>query len=69
MTVNIDAPPVRDETEALVLMEHHLQLAATYFEAAPEKWPHSFGEDHFSHPAILAWRKAMEAIYREDSDL
>jgi hypothetical protein len=64
--IHVDSPSVRDETEALVLMEHHLKLAAHYFEATPEQWPHSFAEDHFSHPAIVAWAKAMEALYPKD---
>ena len=36
MSLNIDAYPVENEQEALVLMTHHLQLAAAYFEATPE---------------------------------
>ena len=64
--MNIDAPQVRDETEAMVLMEHHLQLAAAYFEATPEKFPHSFPADQFSRPAMVAWIKVMESLYPKD---
>ena len=62
--MNIDTPTVIDEAEAIVLMLHHLQLAAAYFEATPKVIPIDF--IHFSHPAIVAWIAAMEALYPDD---
>lgn len=64
--MNIDAPPVNDGTEALVLMLHHLRLAAMYFEATPEEYPHSYCDEDFSRPAIRAWVTNMEALYPKD---
>ena len=64
MTIRIDIPPVDDEQEALVLMFHHLKMAAAYFEATPT----SIGTvpDVHSAPAIRAWLEAMEGLYPED---
>jgi hypothetical protein len=64
--MNIDAPPVADEAEALSLMLHHLKLAAAYFEATPEDLSAHLTGDHFSAPAIGAWLVAMEALYPKD---
>lgn len=64
--MRVDAPPVADETEALFLMLYHLRMAATYFEAAPEKHPNTFAHDEFSKSAIEAWLTAMEGLYPDD---
>ncbi len=64
--MNIDAPSVANETEAMVLMLHHLKLAAMYFEATPEVYPHSFTSGEFSEPAMRAWIAAMEDLYPKD---
>lgn len=64
MAINVDVPPVEDEQAALVLMFHHLQLAATYFEATPTE---IVVPDTFSRSAITAWLGAMEALYPEDN--
>jgi len=63
MTIGVDVTPVEDEQEALLLMLHHLKLAAAYFEATPT----TFGvPEHFSTPAIRAWLGAMETLYPEE---
>ena len=62
--MNIDAPSVADEDEAVVLMLHHLRLAAAYFEATPKAITLDF--EDFSQPAIVAWIAAMEALYPDD---
>ena len=66
MTIGIDIPPVQDEQEALILMIHHLQLAAAYFEATPD--PILMGDLPwgFHTPAYVAWIKAMEKLYPKD---
>jgi hypothetical protein len=61
----IDGLQVRDETEAMVLMLHHLKLAARYFEATPTTYPHSFLDEEFSAPAVAAWLVEMERLYPE----
>ena len=66
MTINVDIVPVEDEQEALVLMLHHLKLAAAYFEATPEDITREQVGDHFSATAIMWWLQGMEALYPED---
>lgn len=67
MTIGVDAPRVTDEEEALVLMLHHLRLAAMYFEATPnENLCERLPADEFSRPAMAAWAEAMEALYPEE---
>ncbi len=63
MSIGVDVTPVEHEDEALVLMLHHLKLAAAYFEATPMGFS---VPEHFSRDAILAWVKAMEALYPEN---
>jgi len=63
MTIGVDAPRVANEDEALILMLHHLQFAAMYFEATPSVIAKSFAADEFSKSAIDAWLGAMEALY------
>ena len=67
MSINVDVSPVDDEEEALLLMFHHLKLAATYFEATPSvinDVPETF---HTS--AMWAWLQAMDDLYpREEAD-
>lgn len=61
MSINVDMPPVVDEQHALRLMFHHLELAASYFEATPKVI--SIVPDVFSVTAMKAWLEAMEALY------
>lgn len=60
-----EAPTVDNETEAMILMLHHLKMAAALFEICPEIFPHSFGVGEFSFPAIEAWLTAITKIYKE----
>lgn len=67
---NIDAPPVKNQQEALTLMLHHLGLAARYFEATPEddalcKAAIIATLDDHGKEAALAWFDEMDAAYRE----
>jgi hypothetical protein len=64
MTINVDAFPVENEQEALVLMRHHLRLAAMYFEATPAEF--EFDANEFSASAQRAFVAAMEALYPDD---
>jgi hypothetical protein len=64
--INVDVCPVEDESEALLLMLHHLRLAAAYFEATPQNLTCRFLGEHFSQPAILSWIEAMEKLYPND---
>jgi len=66
MSINVDAPPVEDEQEALTLMIYHLRLAAMYFEATPELLPARWAANHFSSPAMIEWASEMEKLYPED---
>lgn len=65
MAIGVDMPPVENEQEALVLMLHHLKLAAAYFEATPTVFD---VPEHFSSPAIWAWVVAMAALYPEEDN-
>lgn len=60
----LDMMSVSDEQEAEALMFYHLRLAARLFEATgiSHKIP-----DDFSAPAIIAWTRAMEELYPEET--
>ena len=67
MTINIDAPSVKDEQEALGLMIYHLKMAATYFEATPSSisvMDVTAGE--FSQRPMIKWMGEMEKLYPEE---
>lgn len=64
--MRVDAPPAANETEALFLMLYHLRMAATYFEATPRKFPHTFAHGEFSKGAMEAWVSEMEGLYPDD---
>ena len=63
MTIFVDVEAVDNEQEALVLMLHHLKLAAAYFEATPVEF--EIPACH-SRLAMLAWRNAMDDLYPKD---
>jgi len=60
--INVDVAGVMDESEAQILMFHHLALAASYFEAAGTNIPKKIPSD-FSQVAMKAWLLEMEGIY------
>tara|TARA_Y100001963_G_scaffold13086_1_gene16352 strand:- start:417 stop:620 length:204 start_codon:yes stop_codon:yes gene_type:complete len=64
MAINVDMPAVTDERDALRLMFHHLELAASYFEATPKVI--SAVPNGFSAAAMTAWISAMDALYPEE---
>jgi hypothetical protein len=71
MSLGIDAPPVADEHEGLVLMTYHLAMAATYFEVTPEntdivKQHLDVALNDLAIPAALAWLDKMEAAYPKE---
>lgn len=66
MTINVDILPVQDEEEALLLMLHHLHLAASYFEATPAPVRESMVPDTYAAPAIWSFIKTMDNLYPED---
>lgn len=69
MTIGVDIPPVKDESEGLALMLYHLRLAAAYYEATPDPMPLTLGhEDDFSAPAMDAWLAVMESLYPDDGE-
>ena len=67
MSINIDAPSVSNEEEAMFLMIHHLKMAAMYFEATPSSISvMDVTKDEFSQPAIIKWLSEMEKLYPEE---
>lgn len=62
MPLGVDVSPVEHEDEALVLMLHHLKLAAAYFEATPTTIE---VPEHFSRDAMVAWLGVMEKQYQD----
>lgn len=66
MVINVDAPPVENEQEALTLMIYHLRMAAMYFEATPTIIPIDTIANDFSLTAMADWIKAMEALYPDN---
>ena len=67
MSINIDAPSVANEDEALLLMMHHLKIAAMYFEATPSSISvMDVTKGEFSQPAIIKWLSEMEKLYPEE---
>ena len=47
-------------------MTYHLRMAAAYFEATPEIYPHNWSATEFSESAMECWLQAMEALYPKD---
>ena len=68
MTINVCAPPVENEQEALTLMFYHLQLAAMYFEATPVKIRYTDIPDTFSRVPMWQWLQGMNSLYPEEDD-
>ncbi len=66
MTINVSAPPVENEQEALTLMFYHLQLAAMYFEATPEMISYTDVPDTFTTAPMWQWLQSMDALYAEE---
>lgn len=69
MTIGVDVPPVEHEQEALLLMFHHLKLAAAYFEATPLDIDLADLPDVHSKTAMWRWLESMDALYpQEEAD-
>lgn len=68
MAINVAVPPVSDEQAALTLMFHHLQLAATYFEATPARIAYSDVPEGFSEDAMRSWLTVMDGLYPQEDE-